>query len=93
MAFHNLFDDRVEFCIFRFINDIRIIFSDNGLIRWNFDDVELVNFAELIFLRHGGTGHTGKLFIQPEKVLKGNGGQRFGFTHDVNAFLGFNCLM
>ena len=38
-------------------------------------------------------GHAAELFVQPEKVLQSDGGQRLVLPKNLHAFLGFNRLV
>ena len=59
----------------------------------DFHHVQLVDFPEFLFFGHGGTGHTGQLFVQTEEVLEGDGGQGLAFVGNLHAFLGLDGLM
>ncbi len=93
MVFNNIVYYRIEFCFFCFINNIMQVFADHRLVGRNFNDIQFIDFAEFIFLRHSGTSHTGKFIVKTEVILEGDGCQRFAFTSDFNALFCFNCLV
>ena len=65
----------------------------NGAVGRDRDHVELVDVPEFSRFGVGRTGHTRKLVIHSEVVLKGDGGESLCGSFDLDAFLGFDCLM
>ncbi len=86
-------DNGCIFCRFVFVNRVRVVHTDHGLVGRNLDDVQLIDGAELLFLGQGGTGHAGELAVQTEVVLEGDGRQRLALVLDGDAFLGLDGLM
>ena len=60
---------------------------------WNLDHLEIVDFAELAGLGHGGAGHAGELGIEPKIVLEGDRGQGLVFLLNFGIFLGLERLV
>ena len=67
--------------------------ADQVLVGRNGDDVEVVDFPELVGLGHGGAGHAGELLVELEVVLERDGGERLVFFLDADAFLGLDGLV
>ena len=70
-----------------FENFIGEVIPHHRLVRRYRHDVEFVNSSEFGFLGDGGTGHSGKLFIESEIVLEGYCGYRAVFAAHADAFL------
>ncbi len=70
-----------------------LVLADERAVGGDFDDVELVDFHELVGFGHGGAGHAGDAFVEFEEVLQRDGGHGLGFGFDVDAFLGFDGLV
>ena len=69
-AFDNFINNSGVFTLFRAVNLIVVVDTDNRLIGWNGDNVQLVDFLEFSFLSHSCTGHTGELIIKTEEILE-----------------------
>ena len=82
-----------EFRIFRAINGVVLVLTDDFFVGGNFHDVDVVDFSEFRFFRHSGPGHAGELFVHTEEVLEGNRGQGFRFGPHFDAFLRFDGLV
>ena len=93
VALLNLFDNGVEFASAGLVDDVRQIGSDNRLVGRDLDNVHAIDLAELLLLGHGGTGHTGQLFVHTEQVLVGDGGQRLGLALNLHALFCLDGLM
>ena len=93
VALLDLGNDGAELSCLRFVDDVGVVDSDDGLVRRNFDHVKVVDAAELLFLRKRRAGHAGELAVKPEEILEGDGGKRFVLARDRNALLGLDCLM
>lgn len=70
MATLNFTHDGAVLRIFCLVNDVGQVFSDRRLVCRYDIYVELINFIKFVFFRLGRTGHTGKLLIHAEVVLK-----------------------
>ena len=77
MTLRNAVDNCVKFSLFGFINRVVFINTGNGFVGRYFNNIKLVNFLKLGFLGHSRTGHTRKLAVKTEEVLKGYGCKRF----------------
>ena len=77
----------------RLEDEIRFVHTDHRLIRRHYNDRQLVDLEELVFLRLGRAGHARQFFVHAEIILEGDGGQSLGFPLDLHAFLGFDGLM
>ena len=86
-------DYGVELLLLGLINLIFIVNAANWRIGRDRDDVHAVDVAELLFLRHGRTGHTGFLPIFIKEVLEGDGRKRLALTLDFDILLRLYCLM
>ena len=93
MAFLNLLYCGEEFTMLVLIYPVLSVNSYNRLICGDFDNVEAINTSEFGFLRHSGTGHTGKLRVKTEEVLEGDCGEGFALVLNLYALLGFDSLM
>ena len=93
MACLDLLNDGAELAGFGFIDDIGVIDTDDGLVRRDFDHIEVVDAAELLFLGERRASHAGELAVQTEEILEGDGGKGLVFARDGNALLGLNRLM
>ena len=89
----NILDYGVKFSFLGFVNNVRLVVTDDGLVGGNFDYVETVNLTELVGFGHSRTGHTGELFIHTEVVLEGDGGKGFALPCDGDALFRLDCLM
>ena len=93
MALLDLCDNRQIFSMLIFKDNVVMVDTDDGFIGRNLDNVQMIDFSELSFFGHTGTGHAGQFFIGTEEVLEGDGREGFGLLHDLNAFFGLDCLM
>src|SRR5579862_9919720 len=55
-------DDGFELFFFGAVNDVAMLFANEGAVRGNDDNVEIIDFAEFGGFGFRGTGHAGKLF-------------------------------
>ena len=78
-----------------FIQIYFVVFVDtgNGLVCRNNDNVQIVYLAEFDRFGIGRSGHTGKLFIHTEKILKGDCRERPVALGDVYVLFGFDGLV
>src|SRR5579871_3587406 len=81
------------FFLLRPIDNVGILNPEHLPVGGNYHDLEFVDLIELRSFRFGGAGHSAQLLVHTEVVLEGNGGQRLVFELDLDALLGFNCLM
>ena len=93
MALFDLPDDRAELARLGLVDDVGIVDADDGLVRRDLDDVEIVDAGEFLFLGQGCAGHAGELGIEAEEILEGDGGKRLVFARDFHALLGLDGLM
>ena len=54
VAFLDLRDDRAVFARLGLIDDVRVVDTDDGLVRRDLDDIEVVDGGKLLLLGHGG---------------------------------------
>ena len=93
MALFDLPDDRAELARLGLVDDVGVVDADDGLVRRDLDDVEIVDAGEFLFLGQGCAGHAGELGIEAEEILEGDGGKRLVFARDLDALLGLDGLM
>ena len=93
MAFFHLLDDGAILCRLGLVDNIGVIDTGDGTVRRNFNDVEVVDRAEFLFLRERRTGHTGELAVQAEVILERDGRKRLAFSRDLDMLLGLDGLM
>ena len=93
MAFLDLRDDCAVFARLGLIDDVRIVEADDGLVRRDLHDVQIVDAGEFLFFGQRRAGHAGELAVQAEEILEGDGGERLVFACDLDALLGLDGLM
>ena len=93
MTLDDLLDDRAVLAVFVFIDDVRVVDADDGLVRRDLDDVEVVDRVELLRLGGGGAGHAGELAVKAEIVLERDRGKRLVLLLDVDVLLGLDGLV
>ncbi len=93
VAFLDLRDDRAVFARLGLIDDVRVVDADDGLVRRDLDDVEIVDAGEFLLLGQRRAGHAGELVVQTEEVLECDGGERLVFACNLDALLGLDGLM
>ena len=76
MARRNVVGDGVELRVDRAIDQVVLVDTGDGPVRRDGDDRQLVDFAELLVLGHGGTGHARELLVKAEVVLQRDGRER-----------------
>ena len=77
MTFLNLLYNRMVLACFGFIYRIVHIYTDNGFVCGNGNNIKFVYVLKFLFLRKSGTRHTRKLVVQSEEVLEGDCGECF----------------
>ncbi len=70
-----------------------LIVADHRLVCRDDDHIQLVDVKKLRRLRFGGACHSGKFFIEAEKVLDSDCRERLCFALDFDVFLCFDGLM
>ena len=70
-----------------------MVYTNHRLVGGNLHHIQGVNGGKFLFLGQGGTGHAGKLVIQPEEILEGNGSQGLALAGNGHALLGLNGLV
>ena len=93
MAFLNLAHCRFIFSQTRFIDYVRSIHTNHGLIGRNNYNGQVVNLHKLLLLGLSSTGHTGQLFVHTEVVLEGDGSQCLALALYLHAFFSLDSLM
>src|SRR5882757_7750226 len=86
-------DHGFKLFFFGAIDDVGIFPANQRAIRWNHDNVKVVNLAEFGSFGFRGTGHAGKLFVHAEVILEGDRRERLVFPLDLHAFFSFNGLV
>src|SRR5712671_4977520 len=89
----NAVDHGFKLFFFGAIDDVGILPANQRAIRWNHDNVKVVNLAEFGSFGFRGTGHAGKLFVHAEVILEGDRREGLIFALDLDAFFGFNGLV
>ena len=89
----NFVYNRRKLAVLVFIYKVRKVNPTYRLIRRNCNNIKLVDFTEFLFFRKRRTGHTGKLIVKPEVILKRNCCDGFVLVRNFYAFLGFNRLV
>ena len=93
VALNYLVDDRIELACLSLVNDIGVVFSDDGSVGGYLDNVQLVYLPELVFLSQRSTCHARQLAVQSEIVLVSDGSDGLGLALYLNAFLSLDSLM
>lgn len=93
VAFLDLRDDGAVFARLGLVDDVGVVNADDGFIRRDLDNVEIVDAGEFLLLGQRRAGHAGKLVVQTEEILERDGGERLVFACDLDALLGLDGLM
>ena len=93
VALADLFHDGAILSGGGLIHNVGMIHSRQGTVGGDLHYVKIIDLAKLRLFGQGGTGHTGKLAVQTEIILEGNGCQCFGFLLNIHPFFGFDGLM
>ena len=94
--FVSIFDICDKSVVFRFFvteNGIIIIETSDWTVGRDGDNTHVVNLAELFLFGLCSTGHTGKLIVETEEVLIGDGGESDSLRFDGDVFLGLERLL
>ena len=92
-ALLDLLDDGVVLFFRRAIDLIVMVLALDRDVGRNLDHFHPVDLAELPGFGHRRAGHAGKLGVEPEVVLEGDGGERLVFLLDGRFFLGLDRLV
>ena len=93
VTFLYLLDNCVEFALFRLEDNVRVVYSCNRFVGWNFNNVQPVDLPELVLLGKRSTRHTRQLFIKPKVILECDSRNSLGLSCDLDAFLGLDSLV
>ncbi len=94
MALFDLPDDRAELARLGLIDDVGIVDADDGLVRRDLDDVEIVQMPENSSSSVRAVPvMPERLGIEAEEILEGDRGERLVFAGDFHAFFGLNSLV
>ena len=77
-------------------NDVVVFPANERAVGRNGHNIEFIDLPKFVGLGHGGSRHAGKLAVEFEKVLQGNGGKGLGFfldLHTITNMLGLNRLV
>ena len=75
------------------IDEVVFVSADDGLVRGDWHDIQLVSLLEFFGFGEGGASHARQLVIHAEEILESDGRHGDVLTADLHAFLGFNGLM
>ena len=93
VTFLDLLDDGPVLGVLGLIDHVGVVLAGQGAVGGNLHDIQLVDGAELLLLREGGTGHAGELVVQTEVVLEGDGGQSLALPLHLHPLLGLDGLV
>jgi hypothetical protein len=65
---------------------VLVVDADDGAVCGEDFDLHLVDFAELVLLRFGGTGHAGGVLVLEDVILEGDGGEDAAGAANGDAF-------
>ena len=91
-VFHIDHDSRVFFLLGD-IHEVVVILADHLLVGRNDHRFQTVDMLEFERFGIGRSGHAGKLAVQPEIILEGDGRQGLRFILDLDAFFRFHRLV
>ena len=93
VQYGNVVGDSLVLFLLRPVNHIRILKPQQGLVRRNYYDLQLVNLLELRSLGFCRARHAAQFLVKPEVVLEGDRGQRLIFLADRHALLRLDRLV
>ena len=93
IAFTNVFDGCVVFLAGRLVHAVQLVFPAADAVGRNHHGFQAVNFLELVGFGIGRSGHAGKLAVQAEIVLKGDGCQRLVLGLNLHTLFGLYRLV
>ena len=89
----DLGQDRLELLPLRPVDHVGVLDPDQGPVRGDRQDLELVDLVELGRLGLGGAGHARELLVHPEVVLEGDGREGLVLPLDLDLLLGLHGLV
>ena len=89
----NIFYYSLEFCIETSVEKVWMVNTLDWTVGWNWNNTDVVDFAEFFFFCFTSTSHTCQFFIHTEKVLVGNRSWSLRFILDWHTFFSFNRLV
>ena len=93
VTFLYLVDNGGKFRGFGLIDEVVIVLPYHRLVGRNLNNIKGIYLLELLALGHGGSRHTGKLFVESEIVLEGYCRKSFALMLNLDALLRLNGLM
>ena len=93
MTFFNILHNCLKLRLNTWVEQVRMVNTCYRTVGWNWNNTNVVCFAELFFLCLGCTCHTGQLLIHTEEVLISNGSRGLCFFLNRHTFFGFNRLV
>ena len=75
------------------VHQVVFVFTNDGLVRRNGHDGQLVDLTELGIFGHGGTRHARELVVETEVVLQCDGREGLVLFANANVFLRLHRLM
>ena len=93
MRSDDVLDERVELGVLADVDEVGLVGAPDRAVRWDLNDVEVVDLLELTRLGDGGSRHPGELVVHPEVVLKRDRGERLVLFLDLHALFGLDRLM
>ena len=93
MRLCHIFDDGIQLLLLCLENGIVFIYTLDGKVRGDHNNVHAVDLTELVLLSLCGTGHAGFLFIFIKEVLEGNGRKSLGLPLNLYILLCLDTLM
>ena len=89
----DLLDDGAQLAGLVFIHDVGVVDADDGLVRRDLDDVEVIDGRKLLFLGHGRAGHAGEFAVETEVVLERDGREGLVLALHAHVLLGLDGLV
>ena len=93
LAFLHKGADGLVLFLCRAIDLIVLVVAYTRDIGGDFHHLQGIDVGEFVGLGHGGAGHAGKLGVETEIILEGDGGQGLVLHLDLHIFLCFEGLM
>ena len=93
VVLEDLVDDRGELLALGLVDEVLVVVADDGLVRRDDDDVELVRRVELGGLGVGRAGHARELLVDAEEVLEGDRRHRAALFLDAHVLLRLDRLV
>src|SRR5688572_6203423 len=90
---YNIIYRCVELLSHRLVNEVVIILADRGFIRWNSNNIQLIDIPQFSSFRNRSSGHSRKLMIHPKVILKSYRCIRLSSVLHLYIFLRFNRLV